>query len=195
MSDNKGFNFAQLVIGIIGILLATASLAVAVKMEWVTVIFGKQDRFSCDLQPDIATGGEIWTVMYRNDRETKPWLKMVTGLGGNWTPAKRCDEIARKLELYREDGLTKLAYRTDPATPSQYVICAYTKSSGDNCPLLITLKPEAEPYETLREMTAALKGSDGVYQNSSGAKVDTLSKESPEVYVESLLAEEDRFEN
>ncbi|NET58801.1 MAG: hypothetical protein F6K47_22425 [Symploca sp. SIO2E6] len=192
MSDNKGFNVAQLIIGIITILLTTAGLAVAVKQGWVPVIFGKQDRFSCDLQPDAATGTDIWTVMYRNDYETKPWLKMVTTLGGNWTPGERCQEIARKLELYRQDGLTKLAYRTDPATPSQYVICAHTKLSGDNCPLLITLKPEAEPYETLREMTAALKGSDGVYQNSNGSTVDTLSRESPEVHLENLLAEEDR---
>ncbi|NET57786.1 MAG: hypothetical protein F6K47_16990 [Symploca sp. SIO2E6] len=192
MSDNQGFSFPQLLIGIISILLATASLAIMVKMEWVPVKFGKQDRFSCDLQPDIATGGEIWTVMYRNDQETKPWLKMVTTLGGNWTPAERCQEIARKLELYRQDGLTMLAYREDPATPSQYVICAYTKLSGDNCPLLITLKPKAEPYETLREMTAALEGSDGVYQNSDGSIVDTLSRESPEVHLEKLLAEEDR---
>ncbi|NEQ69570.1 MAG: hypothetical protein F6K21_29585 [Symploca sp. SIO2D2] len=192
MSDKKGFNLAQLLIGIISILLATASLAVAVKQGRVPVIFGKQDRFSCDLQPDTAKGGEIWTVMYRNEQGTKPWLKMVTTLGGNWTPAERCQEIARKLELYRQDGLTKLTYRTDPATPSQYVICAYTKLSGGACPLLITLKPEADPYETLREMTAALKGGDGVYQNRDGLSTDTLSRESPEVHVEGLLAKEDR---
>ncbi|NER19597.1 MAG: hypothetical protein F6J96_02340 [Symploca sp. SIO1C2] len=192
MSDKKGFNLAQLLIGIIGILLATASLAVAVKQGRVPVIFGKQDRFSCDLQPDTAKGGEIWTVMYRNEQGTKPWLKMVTTLGVNWTPAERCQEIARKLELYRQDGLTKLTYRTDPATPSQYVICAYTKLSDSACPLLITLKPEADPYETLRDMTAALKGGDGVYQNRDGLSTDTLSRESPEVHVEGLLAKEDR---
>jgi len=192
MSENKGFNLAQLLIGIISILLASASLAVAVKQGWVPVIFGKQDRFSCDLQPDTVKGGEIWTVMYRNEQGTKPWLKMVTTLGGNWTPVERCQEIARKLELYRQDGLTKLTYRSDPATPSQYVICAYTKLSGSACPLLITLKPEADPYETLREMTAALKGGDGVYQNGDGSSTDTLSRESPEVHVEDLLAQEDR---
>ncbi|NER48554.1 MAG: hypothetical protein F6J92_17995 [Symploca sp. SIO1A3] len=82
--------------------------------------------------------------------------------------------------------------RSDPATPSQYVICAYTKLSGSECPLLITLKPEANPYETLREMTAALKGGDGVYQNTDGSSTDTLSPESPEVHLRSLLAEEDR---
>ncbi|NEQ69215.1 MAG: hypothetical protein F6K21_27755 [Symploca sp. SIO2D2] len=188
MSQKKGFDIAQLVIGIIGILLAAAGL-----FKFAPMLVGKQDRFSCDLQPDTATGGEIWTVMYRNDKGTKPWLKMVTTLGGNWTPVERCQEIARKLELYREDGLTKLGYRTDPATPSQHVICAYTKLSGSNeCPLLITLKPEANPYETLREMTAALKGGDGVYQNTDGSSTDTLSPESPEVHLGSLLAEEDR---
>ncbi|NES18554.1 MAG: hypothetical protein F6K41_06400 [Symploca sp. SIO3E6] len=75
MSQKKGFDIAQLVIGIIGILLAAAGL-----FKFVPVLVGKQDRFSCDLQPDTALGGEVWTVMYRNDQETKPWLKMVTTL-------------------------------------------------------------------------------------------------------------------
>ncbi|NER48862.1 MAG: hypothetical protein F6J92_19620 [Symploca sp. SIO1A3] len=44
----------------------------------------------------------------------------------------------------------------------------------------------------MREMTAALKGGDGVYQNGDGSSTDTLSRESPEVHVEGLLAKEDR---
>jgi|GEM_PF-6655815 len=35
MSENKGFDIAQLVIGIIGILLAVAGLAVAVKQGYI----------------------------------------------------------------------------------------------------------------------------------------------------------------
>jgi len=80
MSDKKGFNVAQLLIGIISILLATASLAVAVKQGRVPVIFGKQDRFSWDLQPDTAKGGEVWTVMYRNEQGTKPLVKTYADL-------------------------------------------------------------------------------------------------------------------
>ncbi|MGD2179852.1 COP23 domain-containing protein [Lusitaniella coriacea] len=192
MSNNKGFNIANLAIGIISVSIGVATLALAVKAGWIPVMFGKNDRFSCELRPDTAKGGEVWTVMYRNEKRKQPWLKMVTTLGGNWTPSERCQEIARKLELYREDGLIKLTYRTDPATPSQDVICAYTKESGDECPLLITLKPGTNSYETLREMTAALAGGDGVYQSSNGASTDTLSPTSPEVNLGSLLAEEDR---
>ena len=35
MSESKGSNFPQLLIGVSSILLTTASLAIAVKMEWV----------------------------------------------------------------------------------------------------------------------------------------------------------------
>ncbi len=131
--------------------------------------------------------------MYRKNDIDRPWLKMVTTLGGNFTPSKRCQEIASKLEGYREDGLTKLSYRDDPATPKQYMNCAHTKVSGDsNCPLLVTLKPGADPYITLKEMTAALAGGDGVYQNKNGKNVKGLSPDFPEVNLQDLLAEEDR---
>lgn len=106
MSQQKSFDVAHLAIAIIGILLGIAGLALTVKAGWVPVMFGNKDRFSCELRPDTVKGGEVWTVMYRNDKGTKPWLKMVTTLGGNWTPSERCQEIARKLELYRQDGLS-----------------------------------------------------------------------------------------
>lgn len=196
MSRNPRFyDNVNLTIGVLGLILAIAGTAIAVQQGWVPVLVGKNDRFSCQLQPDTVKGGEVWTVMYRNDKSTNPWLKMVSTLGGNWTPAKRCEKIAERLENYRQDGLTKLDYREDPATPGQYVICAHTKLSGDqNCPLLITLKPGADPYTTLREMTAALKNGNGVYQNKEGRRTDTLSPDQPEVNLESLLANEDRKE-
>jgi hypothetical protein len=188
MSDSK----AQVVIGVLGLFIAVVGIALGIKAGMIPVMFGEKDRFSCELQPDTTQGGEVWTVMYTNEKGTKPWLKMVTTLGGNWTPAERCQEIARKMELYREDGLIDLTYRLDPATPQQYVICAKTKVSGDECPLLITLKPDADPYETLREMTAALTGGDGVYQSEGGGSTNVLTPASPRVPLRGFLAEEDR---
>ena len=117
---------------------------------------------------------------------------MVTTLGGNWTPIERCQEIARRLEMYREDGLLELTYRSYPNTPNQDVICAKTKKSGANCPLVITLNPGADGYQTLREMTASLTGGDGIYQSSDGKTTYQFTPENPVIYVADFLVKSDR---
>jgi len=113
-------------------------------------------RFYCALQVDPNRGGEVWTVMYYRNNQVKPWLRMVRKMGGDWDTQRRREEIARRLDLYRQDGLISLEYRTDPNTPRQYVICAKTKISGDRCPLVLTLMPDDDPYEALREVAGAL---------------------------------------
>ena len=179
-------------VAILCLVVGIASLGYAIYTDKIPEIFGRKDRFHCQLMPDTQRGGEVWTVMYRKYKnQTKPWLKMVTTLGGNWTPEERCQEIARRLDLYRQDGLIELTYRDDFNTPNQAVIWAKTKKSGDNCPLIITLKPGANAYETLREMTTALIGDEGIYQSSDGSTTYSFSPESPEIYIRNFLAEDD----
>ena len=150
-------------------------------------------RFYCGVQPDASQGGDVYTVMYRHDKGKKPWLKMVSTLGDDWTPNKRCEEIASRLEIFRKDGLTQISYRTDPNTPNQYVICAKTKVSGEGCPLLLTLKPGSDPYETIKKMADALLGDgDGVVQSSKGASpLSSFSRSSPAIDLTNHLAAED----
>ncbi len=189
---NHLFNGANLTVGIIGLLIAAVSLAVATGFGWPSRLFGDKDRFYCKLQPDTSLGGNIWTVIYRHEKGEQPWLKMVTTLGGNWTPQERCNEIAHRLEMYRQDGLTQLSYHADPNTPSQYVICAKTKLDLNNCHLVITLKPDAKPYETLREMTAATAlGSSGVVQSSQESSSSSLSPHSLVINLEDQLTADD----
>ena len=83
------------------------------------VLVSQSSRFYCEERDDDDRKKKIWMVMYRHDKGTQPWLKMVTTLGGNWTPLERCQEIARKLDIYRQDGLVELTYREDEATPNQ----------------------------------------------------------------------------
>ena len=187
------FERINLGVGIVSAIAAIVGVGYAVVSNNPAALFGKQDRFSCQLLADLDRGGDVWAVMYRQNRKNnQPWLKMVTTLGGNWTPLERCQEIARRLEMYREDGLLELTYRSDPNTPNQEVICAKTKQSGDNCPLVITLNPGADGYETLREMTASLTGGDGIYQSSDGQTTYQFTRENPVIYVADFLAKSDR---
>ena len=128
-------------------------------------LVSKEDRFYCVLLSDSNGGGQVWTVMYRSGNLLNPWLKIVSNLSGELTPLKQCDLITQRLETYRQDGLIALEYRSDPGTPGQYFICAKTKLSSESCPLIMPLKPGADPSETLREMTEALRShSSGIYQ-------------------------------
>ncbi|MEM7553053.1 MAG: COP23 domain-containing protein [Cyanobacteria bacterium P01_A01_bin.84] len=173
-----------------GATIAGLFFAYAQYAGWELPIFSPNTRFSCTLQPDTKNGGEVWTVMYRNHRGKRSWLRMVNSFGDDWNTRKRCDRIAERLERFREDGLTHFGYRTDPNTPSQSVICAFTQIDRQNCNLLVTLKPGADGYESLSKMFQALKSGTTVDQNS-GSRV-IVSSNSSKVNIENLLVPEDR---
>lgn len=149
------------------------------------LMVGEKDHFFCEYRPDTQRGGEVWTVMYRHDKGIQPWLKVVTTLGGGYTPEVRCEKIAERLELYRKNGLTKLSYRGDPKTPNQYVICAKTKLSGDNCPLLVTLKPggDTEAYKAWQDITENFHKGSGSDKKSKANSTSSgyVSAPSPEI--------------
>ena len=195
-NGGKFFNVASLTLGVLGLLGTAIGIGIAVVQGWPPLLFGKDARFSCQNQPDTQRGSEVWTVMYRHDKGQQPWLKMVTTLGGDYTPLRRCEIISERLNGYRKDGLIRLAYRNDPKTPKQYVICAKTKLSGEGCPLLVTLKPgsDTEAYNAMRDMTENLLNGNGIYQNSDGKLATSkFSPASPEIDLTPFLAEEDRI--
>jgi hypothetical protein len=92
---------------------------------------GTQTRFMCESIDDR------YTVTYHpidrpNDRY--PWAVPST-MGSNWNAAKRCTEIARRLEEYRRDGLREL--RTD--VKNQYdIVCVTTERNGE-CRIVFTV--------------------------------------------------------
>jgi hypothetical protein len=119
-----------------------------------TVIFTKEDRFTLRT-PTLPQRRRDLDGVYHNDKGKQPWLRMVNTFGGDWNTVKRCGDIERRLEGYRQDGLIAFDYRPDPNTPRQSVICAKTKLSADNCNLLVTLDVGADGYESLSKMIKA----------------------------------------
>lgn len=167
-------------------LIAAGSLIVPVGIFLLGregIIIPKSSRFSCVLgsdpngsNPRNPEGKDVFTVTYRNDKdkEARPWLFLVRSFGGGFDPARRCEEIASRLEQLRQDGLLSLKYREDPNTPKQNVICAVTKQSGDSCPLLITLGIEDDPEESLKQIAGGLiEGRGGSYQGTHGEGISS----------------------
>jgi hypothetical protein len=169
-----------------GVALTIAALSQSVfGWKWIPLLVSEQSQFSCQMQP-YQNEGQIWTVVRNDGKTTLPWMRMINEFGGGWNTAKRCETIADRLELFRKDGLIALDYRSDPQTPNQYVICAKTKKSQDNCSLLVTLKPKQDPYKAFSSTFDALK--DNTYvDRSSDSKIQDGMKQVASIKVDRLL--------
>lgn len=166
---------------VIGAVLAALGVTIAAIQLYIgfpKLFVAQRSEFYCALSPNPTNGGEDWVVMYRNGQgHTKVWLRMVRSMGGGFDPQRRCDEVAKRLNIYKEDGLLAFDYRPDPDTPNQYVVCAKTRVSADNCPLVLTLMPEDDPYESLRRIAGALLPGNPESLQSSGP----ITPENPKI--------------
>ncbi|WP_299484629.1 COP23 domain-containing protein [Acaryochloris sp. IP29b_bin.137] len=97
-------------------------------------------RFFCQY-----TGGE-YTVMYNpksRPNEAFAWA-VPSEMGGGWTPELRCQEIARRLEEYRPDGLLELQTGTENGYNT---VCA-TSEADQRCRIVFTVPPGQDPTTT-----------------------------------------------
>ncbi|UZQ53133.1 COP23 domain-containing protein [Trichothermofontia sichuanensis B231] len=111
------------------------------------VTVGDSTRFTCQFY-----NGQ-YTVMYHpasQPDQAYPWATP-TALGGGWSPERRCNEISRRLEFYRPDGLLEL--RT--AVENNYDTVCVTTQQNPTCRIVLTVPPGQNP-----EMTR-----DRVFQN------------------------------
>lgn len=136
----------------------------------------QQPRFACELQE-----GQ-YTVVYHPESQpgqTYPWAKP-SQLGGGWTPQLRCQEISRRLELYRPDGLLEM--RT--AIENNYnTVCVTTQKNAD-CRIVLTVPPGEDPMlirdRVFQNLTVADSGqatqavNTFVENGSNGSTLDQL---------------------
>lgn len=120
-----------------------------------------QTRFSCQAQ-----NGQ-YTVMYQPESQPNQFFPWATpsALGGGWTEQRRCSEIARRLELYRPDGLQEL---TTDVENNYNTVCVKTERVPD-CRIVFTVPPGQDPLVTrdrvFENLTVADSGqqTDAVY--------------------------------
>lgn len=97
-------------------------------------------RFSC--QP---LNGQ-YTVVYQPESQPSQyfaWAKPVE-LGGGWTPQSRCNEIARRLESYRPDGLQEMTTGEE----NGYNTVCVTTEKVPGCRIVFTVPPGQDPVST-----------------------------------------------
>ncbi|BAU11507.1 hypothetical protein LEP3755_20060 [Leptolyngbya sp. NIES-3755] len=108
-------------------------------------------RFACQIN-----NGQN-TVMYfpeSQPNQAYPWAVPST-LGGGWSSDRRCNEIARRLESYRPDGLVEM--RT--GSENGYNTICVTTDRVPTCRIVLTVPPGQDPTVTR----------DRVFQNLSVA--------------------------
>jgi len=101
-------------------------------------------RFSCQLV------SSQWTVMYQPQSQPNQYFAWAAPkqLGGGWTAQRRCQEISRRLEAYRPDGLQEL--RND-ITNNYNTICVTTQRTPA-CQLVLTIPPGQDPITTRNQI-------------------------------------------
>lgn len=97
-------------------------------------------RFSCQ-----SVNGE-YTVMYHPDGQGGQRYAWATpmALGGGWTPERRCNEISRRLESYRPDGLVELGTNVE----NGYDVVCVTTQANRSCRIVLTVPPGQDPRQT-----------------------------------------------
>jgi len=99
-------------------------------------------RFTCE-----SSNGQ-YMVMYHPESQpgrSYPWANP-SAMGGGWTPQLRCNEISRRLESYRPDGLLEM--RT--GVENGYNTICVTTQRVSNCRIVLTVPPGQDP-ETTRD--------------------------------------------
>ncbi|MGB3238937.1 MAG: COP23 domain-containing protein [Geitlerinemataceae cyanobacterium] len=132
-----------------------------------------EERFSCQLDD-----GQ-YTVMYHPQSQTDriyPWATP-TELGGGWTEERRCNEIARRLEFYRSDGLIELGTSVE----NGYDVVCVTTQADSRCRIVLTVPPGQDPQQTrdlvFENIVTADSGqsTDAIATlNSNGNEIDRL---------------------
>ncbi len=94
-------------------------------------------RFSCQ-----AVNGQP-TVMYNPQSQPNQYYAWATptALGGGWSPERRCDEISRRLEFYRPDGLLEL----QTGVENGYNTVCVTTEDVSSCRIVLTVPPGQDP--------------------------------------------------
>ncbi|AHJ27828.1 COP23 domain-containing protein [Nodularia spumigena CS-584] len=122
-------------------------------------------RFSCQFQ-----NGQ-YTVMYQPQNmpgQLFPWAAPQT-LGGGWSPQKRCEAIASRLELYRPDGLEELQIAVEN---NENIICVTTQTNPF-CRIVVTVPRGQDPYavrnNVFQNLMTADSGQQTIAVNTYGA--------------------------
>lgn len=135
-------------------------------------------RFTCQLQ------NGTYTVMYQPESQpgaAYPWATP-SDMGGGWSAERRCNEISRRLEEYRPDGLVELSTSVENGYD---IVCATTEQTPF-CRIVFTVPEGQDPVLTrdrvFENLAVANSGQNtsavNTFTGRDGSQIlDTLSRD------------------
>lgn len=108
--------------------------------QTIPPVTSSSNRFSCQM-----SNGQ-YTVMYQPESQPGqmyPWA-VPSALGGGWDSARRCNEITRRLEAYRPDGLQEMKTGVE----NGYNTICVTTQRIPGCRIVLTVPPGQDPIVT-----------------------------------------------
>lgn len=127
-------------------------------------------RFTCQF-----VNGQ-YTVMYNPESQPNQSYAWATpsAMGGGWSPDRRCNEISRRLESYRPDGLLEML----TGVQNNYNVICVTTERVPGCRLVLTVPQGQDPTITrdrvFQNLTVADSG-----QQTQGINTFTGSGKDP----------------
>jgi hypothetical protein len=115
-------------------------------------ISNSSTRFSCQRRD-----GQF-LVMYQPKSQSGqyfPWASPAN-MGGGWSTERRCNEISRRLEQYRPDGLVEMRTSTENG---YNIICATTEQNA-GCRIILTVPVGSDPISIRDRIFANLTTAD-----------------------------------
>jgi len=119
----------------------------------------KTARFSCQ-----SREGQYIVVYQPKSQPQKyfPWAAP-SAMGDGWSPERRCNEISRRLESYRPDGLLEMRTSTENG---YNVICA-TTDKNSSCRIVLTVPNGQDPIATRDKVFGNLATADSGQQTTA----------------------------
>jgi hypothetical protein len=119
----------------------------------------KTARFSCQVRQ-----GQYIVVYQPKSQPQKyfPWAAPST-MGDAWSPERRCNEISRRLERYRPDGLLELRNSNENG---YNIICA-TTDKNSTCRIVLTVPNGQDPIATRDKVFGNLTSADSGQQTTA----------------------------
>jgi len=133
-------------------------------------------RFQCQV-----INGQ-YTVTYLPESQpgqAYPWA-VPSQLGSAWSPERRCNEISRRLESYRPDGLVEM----QTAVENGYNTVCVTTERVPTCRIVFTVPPGQDPVQTRDRVFQNLTIADSGQQTQG---VNTFTGSTPSGPLEDLI--------
>lgn len=116
-------------------------------------------RFGCQVM-----NGEYTVVYYPPSQPDQPYAWATpTELGGGWTPQARCNEISRRLESYRPDGMQEM----QTGVENGYDVICVTTQANPSCRIVLTVPPGQDPIVTRNRVFENLAVADNGMQTEA----------------------------